>query len=167
MKAYRTPWWYFVLGCIGGFVLGAMSVSMTESSAIMVAGAPWIVILVMIILGITTFVLAWQTHQYATAKPEDRKVTNHRKFVIALMLSKSLGMACAILIGWYIGQIIMSVSHSEVPIYASVVRECSIAALVCFIDMIIGIVGEWLCQLPPEDKNERTEDSQRASAPVA
>ena len=35
MKAYRTPWWYFVLGCIGGFVLGAMSVSMTESSAIM------------------------------------------------------------------------------------------------------------------------------------
>ena len=44
MKAYRTPWWYFVLGVLFGFVFGAFLVSITESSAISLSGAPWVVL---------------------------------------------------------------------------------------------------------------------------
>ncbi|MFU0469191.1 DUF3180 domain-containing protein [Gardnerella vaginalis] len=167
MKAYRTPWWYFVLGCIAGLALGAMSVSVTESSSLVIAGAPWIALVVLVFIGIVTLVLALQTHQYATAKPKDRKMPNHARSVIALMLSKSLGMASAILMGWYLGQIFMSISHIDIVVYGNVVRECAIAAFVCFLDMIVGIVGEWLCQIPPEDRGESTNDSQRASASIS
>lgn len=159
MKAYRTPWWYFALGLLFGFVFGAFLVSITESSAISLSGAPWIVLAVMIIGGIVTFVLAWQTHQYATSNPKERKPFNMQMAVSALMLAKSLGMAGAILTGWYAGQIFVCWPHSDIPLYSNVIRECVIAGIVCIIDMIIGIVGEWMCQIPPEDGADAAGDS--------
>lgn len=159
MKAYRTPWWYFALGLLFGFVFGAFLVSITESSAISLSGAPWIVLAVMIIGGIVTFVLAWQTHQYATSKPKERKPFNTQMAVSALMLAKSLGMAGAILTGWYAGQIFVCWPHADIPLYSNIIRECVIAGIVCIIDMIIGIVGEWMCQIPPEDGADAAGDS--------
>ena len=159
MKAYRTPWWYFALGLLFGFVFGAFLVSITESSAISLSGAPWIVLAVMIIGGIVTFVLAWQTHQYATSTPKERKPFNMQMAVSALMLAKSLGMAGAILTGWYAGQIFVCWPHADIPLYSNVIRECVIAGIVCIIDMIIGIVGEWMCQIPPEDGADAAGDS--------
>lgn len=159
MKAYRTPWWYFALGLLFGFVFGAFLVSITESSAISLSGAPWIVLAVMIIGGIVTFVLALQTHQYATSNPKERKPFNMQMAVSALMLAKSLGMAGAILTGWYAGQIFVCWPHADIPLYSNVIRECVIAGIVCIIDMIIGIVGEWMCQIPPEDGADAAGDS--------
>lgn len=159
MKAYRTPWWYFALGLLFGFVFGAFLASITESSAISLSGAPWIVLAVMIIGGIVTFVLAWQTHQYATSKPKERKPFNMQMAVSALMLAKSLGMAGAILTGWYAGQIFVCWPHADIPLYSNIIRECVIAGIVCIIDMIIGIVGEWMCQIPPEDGADAAGDS--------
>lgn len=154
MKAYRTPWWYFVLGIMFGVLLGSFLVSVTESSTVSLLGAPWIVIIVMLLAGVVTFVMAWQTHQYTTSKPEDRKPFNPQCAVAALMLSKSLGMAGAILTGWYGGEVFMSLPHKDIPLYAEVILECSVVGVICLIDMIIGILGEWLCQLPPEDGAE-------------
>ena len=57
--------------------------------------------------------------------------------------------------GWYGGQILASLPH-----YGSGVLQpgrtsnATVAAVACLIDMIIGIVGEWLCQLPPIDGPE-------------
>lgn len=166
MKAYRTPWWYLVLGLLFGFVLGAFLVSSTESSAMSLAGAPWVVISIMVVAGVATFVMALQTHLSVSEKAKkNNKHTSPQFAVAALMLSKSLGMAGAILAGWYIGQLLMSLPHSEMVFYNSVVvRECSIAGFVCFVDMLVGILGEFLCQLPPEDGAESTKKSDRTPA---
>ncbi|MFU0662782.1 DUF3180 domain-containing protein [Gardnerella vaginalis] len=164
MKAYRTPWWYLVIGILFGFVLGAFLVSSTESSAMSLAGAPWVVVAIMVIAGLATFVMAWQTHQSVSDKNKNKKRLNPQFAVAALMLSKSLGMAGAILSGWYVGQLLMSLPHSEIILYSSVVRECSIAGLVCFVDMILGIIGELLCQIPPEDGAEAANKSNRTAA---
>ena len=56
--------------------------------------------------------------------------------------------------GWYGGQLIMSLPHGEATFYSQAILECAIAAIVCIADMIIGIVGEWLCQIPPIDGPE-------------
>lgn len=165
MKAYRTPWWYLVLGLLFGFVLGAFLVSSTESSAMSLAGAPWVVVAIMVIAGLITFVMALQTHQsVANNKDKNKKHVSSQFAVAALMLSKALGMAGAILSGWYVGQLLMSLPHSEIILYNSVVRECSIAGLVSFIDMVVGILGEWLCQIPPEDDSESVNKSNRTPA---
>ena len=136
MKAYRTPWWYLVLGLLFGSVLGAFLVSSTESSAMSLAGAPWVVVAIMVIAGLITFVMALQTHQSVANKDKNKKPVSSQFAVAALMLSKALGMAGAILSGWYVGQLLMSLPHSEIILYNSVVRECSIAGLVCFIDTV-------------------------------
>ena len=51
-------------------------------------------------------------------------------------------------------QLIMSLPHGEATFYSQAIFECAIAAIVCIIDMIIGIAGEWLCQIPPIDGPE-------------
>lgn len=155
MKAFRTPWWYYIIGFLIGFICGVLLMLATESSTLMFMGAPWLVYVLMIAVGVITFVLAWQTHQYTTARPEERSMPNPQRAVLALMMSKSLAMAGAILTGWYLGQVCMSLAHLDVVLYANVLRECVIAATICLIDMIVGIVGEWLCQLPPEDGPEK------------
>lgn len=48
----------------------------------------------------------------------------------------------------------MSLPHGEATFYSQAILECAIAAIVCIADMIIGIVGEWLCQIPPIDGPE-------------
>ncbi len=164
MKAYRTPWWYLVLGLLFGFVLGAFLVSSTESSAMSLAGAPWVVVAIMVVAGLVTFVMAWITHQSVSDKNKNKKRVSSQFAVAALMLSKSLGMAGAILSGWYVGQLLMSLPHSEIMLYSSVIRECAIAGLVCFIDMLLGILGEGLCQLPPEDGADAANKSNRTTA---
>ena len=85
--------------------------------------------------------------------------------VYTLVLAKALGLAGATLAGWYGGQIVMSLSHIEADFYAHAVTECAIAAVVCIADMIIGIIGEWLCQLPPNEgpENPKIKEAKRRS----
>ena len=75
------------------------------------------------------------------------------------------GLLAATLAGWYGGQIVMSLSHIEADFYAHAVTECAIAAVVCIADMIIGIIGEWLCQLPPNEgpENPKIREAKRRS----
>ena len=67
---------------------------------------------------------------------------------------QGIGRGRAALTGWYGGQLIMSLPHGEATFYSQAILECAIAAIVCIVDMIIGIVGEWLCQIPPIDGPE-------------
>ena len=45
------------------------------------------------------------------------------------------------------------------------ITECAIVAVVCIADMIIGIIGEWLCQLPPNEgpENPKIKEAKRRS----
>ena len=71
-----------------------------------------------------------------------------------LVACKALGLAGAALAGWYGGQIIMSLPHGEAEFYSQAIIECVVACVVCVADMIVGIVGEWLCRIPPIDGPE-------------
>lgn len=154
MKAFRTPWWYYLIGIAMGLACGVLLLLVTETTPLSLAGAPWLVVVLLIICGVVTFILAWQTYQYVRAKPGARKVQSPQRSIVALMLAKSLAMAGAILVGWYSGQVLFAVWHSDVPLYGAVVRECAVAAFVAFADMIVGIVSEGMCQLPPQDGPE-------------
>ena len=65
-----------------------------------------------------------------------------------------LGLTGAALAGWYVGQILLVLDHIEADYYATAVTQCAVAAVICLADMVIGIVGEWLCQLPPMEGPE-------------
>ena len=52
------------------------------------------------------------------------------------------------------GEILLVLDHIEADYYATAVTQCAVAAVICLADMVIGIVGEWLCQLPPMEGPE-------------
>ena len=126
-----------------------------EISGLSLIGAPWIVPTILILLGITILILALQVHRYATTDPGKRRgFIDPVKATYTLILAKALGVAGAALTGWYAGQITLSVVHSDAPFYGQAILECSVTGGVCLIDMVIGIISEWLCQLPPSEGPE-------------
>lgn len=156
MKARRTPWWQFALAAALGLLAGIGLASYGESSGLSLIGAPWVVAGLLAVLGLLVLVMALQVHKYANTDPKKRphSFVNPTVAVYTLVLAKALGLAGAALAGWYVGQILMSIGHFEAPFYHDAVIECAVSAVICVADMVIGIIGEWLCQLPPNDGPE-------------
>ncbi|MBW3090961.1 DUF3180 domain-containing protein [Bifidobacterium miconisargentati] len=156
MKARRTPWWQFALAAALGLLAGIGLASYGESSGLSLIGAPWVVAGLLAVLGLLVLIMALQVHKYANTDPKKRphSFVNPTVAVYTLVLAKALGLAGAALSGWYVGQILMSIGHFEAPFYHDAVIECAVSAVICIADMIIGIIGEWLCQLPPSDGPE-------------
>ena len=155
MKARRTPWWYYVLAVTLGAGGGVCLASLDDRLRISLIGAPWIVPIVLAILGVVVLVMCIQVHQYATTDPAKRRSRlDPAKAMMTLVLAKSLGIAGAALLGWYGGQALMTMGRSEAPYYGDAVTQCVVTAAVCLADMSIGIIGEWLCQIPPADGPE-------------
>ena len=107
---------------------------------------------------------------YARTDPKKRtRRLDPERAVNTLILSKALGLAAAFLLGWYGVQLIIALPHSDAPYYAGAIRECAIAAAVSLIDMIIGIISEWFCQLPPDEgpENPKIKERQRQQRQLA
>lgn len=168
MKARRTPWWHYVVAALLGLAAGAGLAAYGESSGLALIGVPWFVPVLLMLLGVIVLALAIQVHRYATTEPAKRRgrSMDPERAVATLMLCKALGLAGAALTGWYAGQIILSISHIEASYYAHAVAQCAVAAVVCLIDMIIGIVGEGLCKLPPSEgpENPKLKEMQRRAS---
>ena len=76
-------------------------------------------------------------------------------------------MAGAFLLGWYGGQIVTLMPRFEASYYRGVIVECAIAAVASLIDLVLGIVSEGLCKLPPNDGPEHPTVKQRKQQGLA
>ncbi|NEG88902.1 DUF3180 domain-containing protein [Bifidobacterium aerophilum] len=174
MSARRTPWWYYPIAVGGGLLGGALLAKYDEMSGLSLLGVPWFISALLLLIGATVLVMALRVHKYATTDPRKRvgmKPLDPQAAVSTLVLAKALALVGAALTGWYGGQILMCLEHAEAQYYAQAILECAIACAACVIDMVIGIVGEWLCQLPPMDGPEsatmKEASRQRTIAPTA
>ena len=176
MNVRRTPWWYYAMALALGSLIGVGLTQLGEAQGMPLVGAPWFVSVLLALLGLMVLILALQVHKYARTDPRKRPHTfvNPPLAAYTLVLAKALGLAGAALAGFYGGQILLSVGHIEAPFYREAVIQCVVAAVICLIDMIIGIVGEWLCQLPPTEGKDnpkmKAAEQQRAlrqTAPTA
>lgn len=158
MKARRTPWWHYVVALVLGLLAGLALFVLTQHNTYTLLGAPPLVTVLLVLLGILVLVLAWQVRQYAKGKIRSMNMDNA---VNTLLLSKALGLAGAALAGWYGGQMLPALGHLEAEFYRGVAVECGVAVLVCLADMVIGIVGEYWCQLPPKEGPEHPRAKER------
>lgn len=72
MKARRTPWWCYVLAAALGLLAGIGLAKYGEISGFPLVGAPWIVPVVLAILGFVVLYMALQIHKYTTTDSEKR-----------------------------------------------------------------------------------------------
>lgn len=158
MKMQRTPITHYLLSIGIGLIGGVFIVYASEHWRLNVLGAPWLVSALLLIAGIVILLMARRVHRYAKG---DIKDVDSQFAVNSLLLSKALGIACSVLLGWYGSQALMCLSHRDAPYYEQVIVECAVAALICILDILIGVVGEWLCQLPPKDGPESPKQRQQ------
>lgn len=166
----RTPWWQYVVAILAGCLIGVGATSVAERIQFDMLGAPIAVSVVMLVMGLVVLALAIQVRIYARTDPKKRtRRLDPDRAVNTLILSKALGLAAAFLLGWYGVQLIIALPHSEAAYYASAIRECAVAAAVSLIDMIIGIISEWFCQLPPDEgpENPKIKERQRRQRQLA
>lgn len=151
MKARRTPWYYMLACAIAGIVCGAVVAYSTLSMEITVLGAPYIVPVVLFILGIVALWLAWTVRAYTRGKI---KYISPQRSYVTLIIAKSLEIATSFLAGWYGGQAIILIPHIESSFFRDIFLRCLIAMGVCIFDVICGIIAEYLCQIPPSDSTK-------------
>ena len=152
MKARRTPWWWYVIAMLVGLLAGMGISHLEETRGLGLAGIPYLASAVMVVVGFIVLYLAWQVHKYTTTDPKKRaqlKPMDSERCVNTLIVSKALAIAGALLAGWYGGQIVMLYDRFEAPFFRHIVIECIIAVIASVIDMVLGIISEGLCQLPP------------------
>lgn len=156
--AKRIAWWVYVLCAAIGLVAGVGMAWMSERHGSNMIAAPWIVSVLMVVLGLVVLYLAIQVHKYTTTDPKKRATLrtfiDPDKAVNTLVLAKALVVAGALLVGWYAGQACMLWKHWEIGYYRDLMIECGVAAVAALFDMIIGMISEWLCQLPPNEGPE-------------
>ena len=100
MKARRTPWWCYVLAAALGLLAGIGLAKYGEISGFPLVGAPWIVPVVLAILGFVVLYMALQIHKYTTTDSEKRaqlKPLDPQKAFATLVSCKALGVAGAAL----------------------------------------------------------------------
>ena len=164
MRARRTPLAHYLVALVLGLMGGAGISELGMSTRTDLMGVPWLVSVLLFLLGAAILIMAFQVHRYAKG---DRKEMDLRFAVNVLIMSKALGIACAALLGWYGSQALISMGHAGAPYYTQVMQECLVASLVCLIDVVAGAVGEWLCQLPPNDGPEKTDGRKSTRRPMA
>jgi uncharacterized membrane protein YhaH (DUF805 family) len=158
MRARRTPWHYYVVAIVIGLVAGIGLAFFGKDSSVTVLGASWIVPVLLGVLGILVLVLSWTVRRYAKGELKD---IDPRRAFNTLVLAKSLGVAGAGLAGWYVGQLLVVIPLADSPYYSEIILECSIAAGAALFDVAAGVIGEWWCQLPPNEGPENPKVKQR------
>lgn len=154
MKARRTPWWYYPLLALIGFLLGLIVATLMTHHASSMVSAPWYVSASIVGVGAVVAWSAWQVHQFTQGKiskmPPERSVNT-------LVMAQAVGCTAATLFGWYIGIFVVVIQHADVSYFASVSWETAMAAIACLIDVGLGVISEIWCLMPPtgEEKDSK------------
>ena len=133
MRARRTPWWSFVLAAALGVLAGMGLAKYGEISGLPLVGAPWIVPVVLAVLGGVVLYMALQIHKYTTKDPVKRaqlKPLDPQKASVRWWPAKRSDLR-ARRGRLYGGQIIMSLPHGEAEFYSQAIIECVVACVVC------------------------------------
>lgn len=153
MKVRRTPLWQYLIFILVGLIAGMGFVVLSDHTSIVIIGTTWFVPFILLVLAGIVLYATWQVRQYITTPPKERKKRIEPiQAVRILVMAKSLGIVSSLLLGSYLGQILLLLTRRDIPFYHAVILRCMITALVCIIDLISSILGEWFCQIPPDDK---------------
>lgn len=151
MKAQRTPWWHYIAAALIAFLLALIINTWSVQHDNAMLSAPWYLSASIVAVGLVITWSAWQVRRFATGKIT--KMAPQRS-VNTLIMAQALGLAGALLTGWYVGGFIVALHHASVEYFATIAWQTGIAALACIVDIILGIISEYWCMLPPEGQKK-------------
>lgn len=164
MKIRRTAWYVMALAGVAGLIVGALFALFTQNLPVTLLGANWLVPALLILVGIVVGVFGWQVHRYVKG---DLPSLDPQRAFMTLAFGKALEIVGPALMGWYVGQLLVITVHPDSPWAQHTMVECGVAALASLVDLIVGIVVEHWCELPPIDGPENPTVKANQKRPVA
>ncbi|MCT1872188.1 DUF3180 domain-containing protein [Brevibacterium luteolum] len=119
-----------------------------ESLGQALPGLPWPAIIGMLALSVVLLILGWPIKKWNDG---DRTTElDHVRAARVAMMAKAAALAGSLLTGWYLGgtmYLVVSASGVRAEQAGGMLLAVAAAAIV----MVVGLVVESFCQLPPDD----------------
>lgn len=107
---------------------------------------PWLVAAVEVVIAAVVLAMGWQVRQYLRGR---RPTLDPIRAARTAVLAKAACYTGAVLVGWYGGQVLLFVSHLDLPGNGGRAGAAAIAAGGALVLAVVGLVVEWFCRIPP------------------
>lgn len=145
-----SPLGLLLWGLVGAFAGGCFCYVL-ESVGQALPGPPWPAMVGMLLLAVALLVLGWPIKKWNDG--DRTKEIDPLRAARVAMMAKAAAMAGAILAGWYAGHLAyLIVSAATVRLGLAV--SYALAAVIALLLMVVGLIVENFCQLPPDDRGE-------------
>lgn len=135
-------------GVVGAFAGGCLCYVL-ESLGQALPGPPWPAVAGMVLLAVALFVLGWPIKKWNDG--DRTRVIDPLRAARVAMMAKAGALAGAILAGWYVGHVVYVLVLSAI-VRLSLAVPYGVAAVAALVLMATGLIVEWFCRLPPDDK---------------
>ena len=144
----RTKKRTLLLTGAGGLAAGYVFDLIWESYGNVLLGVPWLAMLGMLILAAVLVVLGLPIKEWRDGN-RDTEIDMIQAAKVAMM-AKAAAYAGALLTGWYVGNsLYLFLSTGSVRLLSAL--ESLVPIPIAIVLMVVGLIVEWFCKLPPDD----------------
>ncbi len=122
---------------------------------------PWLVVGVEVLIAAVVLVMGWTVRQYQQGR---RPSLDPLRAARTAVLAKASCYTGALLLGWYGGQGLSLLTDADVPGNGERAAAAGVAALGALVMVVVGLVVERMCRIPPPDAEEEARGADPAAS---
>lgn len=147
----RTPWsrLLVVAGVVAAVVYGGLRLAERQGAVLL--PVPPLAPLVVLLIAAVVLVLGWNVRQYVRGKRPGLDMLLAARTVV---LATAAGYTGALLTGWYVAHVLVTVGDWHVVARRDVAVAAAIAAVTTVALSVVGLVVERWCEVPGGDGDD-------------
>ena len=154
----RRTRWQTLVAIAAGVALATWPVlRVLEGQGVTPPPVPWTVFFVCLVIAAVVLRMGWAVRQFLRG---DRPDLDPIRAARTAVLAKASCHTGAILLGWYVAQVLLVLGDLEIEPRRDRAVAAGIAALGALVVAVVGLVVEHMCQVPPpsDDAGEEAPD---------
>ncbi|RYV49974.1 DUF3180 domain-containing protein [Pengzhenrongella frigida] len=150
----RTRWQNLLLltGVTG--LLAWLLLRVLEGQGVTLPPVPWLVVAVLLVISVIVFTMGWAVRQFLRGRRPDLDPLRAARTAV---LAKASSYTGSLLAGWYAAQVLLVVGDLDIASRRARAISAGLAVAGAVLLAVVGLIVEWFCRVPPQDKpTERT-----------
>ncbi|RMI03739.1 DUF3180 domain-containing protein [Cellulomonas triticagri] len=144
--------------------LGWLVVRLVGSRGHTLPQVPWAMVAVLVLIAAVVLGMGWSVRQYLRGKHPSLDPLRAARTAV---LAKASCYTGALLAGWYVAQVLDVLGDLGIEAQASRAASAGLAVLGSVVLLVVGLVVEWFCRIPPQDPEERAPGATDPTPPAA
>jgi len=153
----RTRWQSLALAAVAVAALTWWGFQVAAGRGALPPEVPWLVAAVELLIAAVVLSMGWAVRQYLRGK---RPNLDPIRAARTAVLAKAACYTGALLTGWYGGQTVVLVGDLATHGNGGRAVAAGVAALGAVALVVVGLVVEWMCHVPPPEDDEKAEAPQ-------